>query len=86
IVNELLATHWGNIISLAAIIQNIWSGLFGTFVRQPTVVQAIRNGRVIRAVSMTEPPLWTSWFVLFVVCALCLLLLSRKVKAYEVVK
>lgn len=86
IVNELLATHWGNIISLAALIQNIWSGLFGTFTRQPTVVQAMRNGRVIRAVSMTEPPLWASWFVLFVVCALCLLLLSRKVKAYEVVK
>lgn len=86
IVNELLETHWGNILSLSALIQNIWSGLFGTFVRQPSVVQAMRNGRVIRAVAMSEPPLWASWFVLFVVCALCLLLLSRKVKAYEVVK
>jgi hypothetical protein len=35
---------------------------------------------------MNEPPLWASWFALFLLCALCLWLLSRKVKAYEVVK
>ena len=35
---------------------------------------------------LTEPPLWVSWFVLFLVCAVCLALLSRKVKAYEVVR
>ena len=86
ILNELLATRWGNIISLSASVQNIWAGLFGTFVRQATQVRGMRNGRVISSVLMTEPPLWASWLMLFVICALCLLLLSRKVKAYEVVK
>ena len=46
----------------------------------------MRRGVVISEVLVTEPPLWASWLVLFVVCALCLWLLSRKVKAYEVVK
>ena len=46
----------------------------------------MRNGRIVREVIMNEPPLWASWFALFLICALCLWLLSRKVKAYEVVK
>lgn len=86
ILNEMLATRWGNIISLSASVQNIWAGLFGTFQRQATQVRGMRNGRVISSVLMTEPPLWASWLMLFVICALCLWLLSRKVKAYEVVK
>lgn len=86
ILNQLLLTHWGNLISLAALIQNVWAGLFGTFVREATEVQTMRGDRIIRSATMMEPPLWASWLVLFLVCALCLLLLSRKVKAYEVVK
>jgi hypothetical protein len=86
ILNQLLETHWGHIISLSSLIQNVWAGLFGTFVREATDVRAMRNGRVISSAVMTEPPLWASWMVLFLICALCLLLLSRKVKAYEVVK
>ena len=86
IVNQLLETHWGNLISLSALINNVWAGLFGTFVRQAGRVQEMRNGRVIREALMTEPPLWASWLVLFLICAFCLWLLSRKVKAYEVVK
>jgi ABC-2 type transport system permease protein len=86
ILNQLLLTHWGNIISLAALIQNVWAGLFGTFVREATEIQTMRGGRVLRSATMMEPPLWVSWFVLFLVCALCLLVLSRRVKAYEVVK
>jgi len=86
ILNEMLATHWGNIISLTASIRNIWAGLFGTFVRQPSAVTAMRNGRTLSTAIMTEPPLWASWLVVFLVCAFCLWLLSRKVKAYEVIK
>jgi ABC-2 type transport system permease protein len=86
ILNELLLTHWGNIISPAALIQNVWAGLFGTFVRQAVEIQSVRAGRVLRSAAMMEPPLWASWAMLFLICALCLLLLSKKVKAYEVVK
>jgi len=86
ILNEMLETHWGNILSLGMLIRNVWSGLFGTFVRQAAEVREMRRGVVIRQVLLTEPPLWASWLMLFLICALCLWLLSRKVKAYEVVK
>ena len=86
ILNELLQTHWGNIMSPWALVYNVWAGLFGTFMRQVTEVGGRRGGRVISSIVMTEPPLWASWLMLFLICAFCLLLLSRKVKAYEVVK
>jgi len=86
IVNEIFQTRWGHIFDLRALIGNVWSGLFGTFVRQVGEQEQIRNGRIIRQVFVTEPPLWASWFMLFLICAICLWLLSRKVRAYEVVK
>ena len=82
IVNEIFQTSWGNIFSLQALIWNVWAGLFGTFQRQ--TVQY--GGRDSSGLLVTEPPLWASWLVLFLICAACLALLSRKVKAYEVVK
>jgi ABC-2 type transport system permease protein len=86
ILNEMLDTHWGNILSLGLLIQNVWAGLFGTFVRQASIARETRRGVVVSEVFRTEPPLWASWLVLFLIRALCLWLLSRKVKAYEVVK
>ena len=85
VVNQIFLTRWGNIISLGALIKNVTAGLFGTFVLASGHVTAW-DGRVGREIIMHEPPLWASWFALFVVCAICLALLSRKVKAYEVVK
>src|SRR5258706_9707632 len=82
IVDEIFQTHWGHIFDLQALIANVWAGLFGTFVGRTPIES---NGRVLQEV-MSDPPLWASWFMLFLICALCLWLLSRKVKAYEVVK
>ena len=79
-VNEIFATAWGNIFSLQTLIWNIWAGLFGTFQRQ--TIEYGGDSQIV----LTEPPLWASWLVLFLICAACLALLSRKVKAYEVVK
>ena len=86
IVNQLFETRWGHIFDLRALIQNVWAGLFGTFVRQTGEIEEFRNGRILQQIIVTEPPLWMSWFMLFLICAFCLWLLSRKVKAYEVVK
>ena len=52
---------------------------------RPTVI-VIDDDIVVREVVLLEPPLWVSWSVLFLVCAICLAVLSWKVKAYEVVK
>jgi hypothetical protein len=86
-VNEIFRTRWGNIISLIASIQNVTAGLFGTFDRVGEV-RSVRDfeGTLVREVVLLEPPLWLSWAVLFLLCAVCLALLSWRVKAYEVVK
>ncbi len=86
IVNEIFQTRWGHIFDLRALIGNVWSGLFGTFVRQTAEQAQFRRDGIVRQIILTEPPLWASWFMLFLICALCLWLLSRKVRAYEVVK
>jgi ABC-2 type transport system permease protein len=86
VVNENFNTRIGNLMSLSALRENIQAGLFGTFKREVRDVQERRGGRVVREVLMTEPPLWSSWLMLAIVCAVCLLLLARKVRAYEVIK
>ena len=85
VVNQLFLTRWGNIISLGALMKNVTAGLFGTFVQTSTEVVGM-SGRLGPGDVVSEPPLWASWAALFVVCAICLALLSRKVKAYEVVR
>jgi ABC-2 type transport system permease protein len=83
IVNEIFRTRWGYLFDLQALIWNVWAGLFGAY-QEPGIIDQMGN-QAIDPVS-SAPPLWASWLVLFLICAACLALLSRKVKAYEVVK
>ena len=87
VINEIFLTRWGNIIGIGMLVKNVTSGLFGTFVQSVTE-RRIRDfdGGILREVVVNEPPLWASWTALFVLCAICLAILSRKVKAYEVVR
>jgi ABC-2 type transport system permease protein len=85
-VNEVFRTRWGNIISLGALMHNVTSGLFGTFERTFDVVRMRDFEGNIIELQLMEPPLWASWTVLFLICAVCLAVLSWKVKAYEVVR
>lgn len=90
IINQLFLTRVGHLVSLWATMNNAWLGLFGIFVRQTGAVR----GRVTNPVyenqyfdiALLEPPLWASWLVIAAVCLLCVWLLSRRVRAYEVVK
>ena len=83
-INVVFLTRWGNIISLGALIKNVNAGLFGTFDRLAETVAV--EDHVLREIAVLEPPLWCSWAVLFLICAVCLALLSWRVKAYEVVR
>ena len=85
VVNKLFMTRWGSIISLGALMRNVTAGLFGTFVQASEQITEF-DGRVGREIVVNELPLWAAWLALFVACAICLALLSRKVKAYEVVR
>ena len=90
IVNEIFLTRIGHLVGLWASMSNIWLGLFGIFERQTGAIR----GRVTTPVydnqymdiALLEPPLWASWLVIALVCAVCVWLLARKVRAYEVIK
>jgi ABC-2 type transport system permease protein len=83
-INGIFVTRAGHIISLPMLISAAWSGLFGTFVRQTGRMRGFSQGRRL-FVDLFEPPLWASWLMLVAIGAFCLLLLYRKVRAYEVV-
>ena len=86
-INQVFRTRWGSLISLGALMKSVTAGLFGTFVRvYETITIRDFDDNVIRGVVMTEPPLWLSWTMLFLICAVCLAILHWKVKAYEVVR
>ena len=90
IVNNLFLTRAGSLISLWASMNSIWLGLFGLFVRESGNIRGkidnpIYDGKYVDIV-LIEPPLWASWLVIGLVCAVCVWLLSRKVRAYEVIK
>jgi hypothetical protein len=85
-INVVFLTRWGHIISLGALMRNVTAGLFGTFQRVADVARITDFNDNIREIQLIEPPLWGSWAMLFLICAICLALLSWKVKAYEVVR
>ena len=84
-LNEIFQTHWWHIISLPNLIKNAWAGLFGTFVQQTGRMRGFNQGRRLY-IDLFEPPLWGTWLMLIAIGAFCLLLLVRKVRAYEVVR
>jgi ABC-2 type transport system permease protein len=90
IINSLFLTRSGHLISMWATMNSIWRGLFGLFERQTgrvtgKVTNPIYDGQLVDIV-MLEPPLWASWLVIVSVSAICIWLLARRVRAYEVVK
>ncbi|HEV2762398.1 MAG TPA: ABC transporter permease [Pyrinomonadaceae bacterium] len=90
IINNLFLTRVGNLITPGMVFSNITMGLFGRFQRQTGHVRGyVQSGfgedKYVDIV-MLEPPLWMFWLMLVLMCSACLFLLSRKVRAYEVVK
>lgn len=88
IINNLFLTRAGHLISLWATMNSIWAGLFGTFERTTGRVTGrihspVYDGQFVD-ILLVEPPLWASWLVVTAVCAACVWLLARKVRAYEV--
>lgn len=82
IINELFVTRSGQLISLWGTMNAVWLGMFGQFVRETTELRDSRMG----AFTLLEPPLWASWLLITAVATVCVLLLARKVRAYEVIK
>ena len=89
-LNQLFLTRNGSLISLWATVTNIWAGLFGLFERESGRIRGKVDNPIYNDqffdITLLEPPLWASWLVIAIVCAVCVWLLARKVRAYEVIK
>ncbi|MFL6467321.1 MAG: hypothetical protein ACJ72Z_05130 [Pyrinomonadaceae bacterium] len=89
-VNSLFLTKSAHLISIWATMDSIWLGLFGLFQRQTGSVRGTVTNPIYERqffdIALLEPPLWASWLAIVIVCAACVWLLSRKVRAYEVIK
>lgn len=87
LIYGLFMTRMGHLLSPSNLIKYIWRGLFGNFEREMgRFDMADAWGRSFTNVVLLEPPLWASWLMVALICLVCLWLLSRKVRAYEVVK
>jgi len=77
--NELLRTHWGQLVNLSHVIGTVWVRLFGLPVE-------FGAGAVFFRVQARggETPDWAAWGVLLALCLACLALLARKIRGIEV--
>jgi ABC-type transport system involved in multi-copper enzyme maturation permease subunit len=90
IINQLFLTRIGHLVSLWRTMNSLWLALFGLFERQTGAVRGritnpIYNNQYVD-IAMLEPPIWVSWILIIGVCGICVWLLSRKVRAYEVIR
>jgi len=69
-INAVMRTHYGSLINLTQITRTIWGGLFRI---------SVSGSRDVLTPA-------EAWFAIAGISALCLWLLSRKVRAFEVVK
>jgi ABC-2 type transport system permease protein len=90
IVNQLFLTRAGHLINMWSSMNSIWAGLFGLFERQTGAIRGTVSNPIYDKqffdIALLEPPLWASWMLIAAVCAVCVWLLARKVRAYEVIK
>jgi len=82
--NEIMRTGWGSLLNAIVVIGTVWNSLF--FINDAEgYAQAARalNPMGFRTLPI---PAWTAWLMVGSICAVSLLLLNRKIRAYEVVR
>jgi len=82
--NEIMRMGWGSLLNAIVVIGTVWNSLF-------FINDAEGYARAARALNpmgfRTLPiPAWSAWLMVGSVCAVSLLLLNRKIRAYEVVR
>ncbi len=78
-INGIMRTQWGNLLNLSHLIGAVWASLFEQPMHRGT-------GAVFFRVHGEETPIWCCWAALIAICAVCLYLLSRKIRGAEVVR
>jgi hypothetical protein len=79
VVNTVEDTRWGSLLNISNLIGTVWVSLFEGSDPQS-------NGALFFRVSPFHSiPLWSCWLALAAICAGCVYLLARKIRAVEVV-
>jgi ABC-2 type transport system permease protein len=78
--NQTLRTYWGKLLNLGYVITTVWKDLFDV-----VVTERQRRGRVGDPTLLDIPPGYC-WLMLLALAGLCLLLLSMRLRAREVVR
>jgi len=79
-VNQVQRTHWGNVASLSYLVGSVWEQFFEGS-------NKTTNGAVFfRSPMGEEIPMWCCWSVLALVMAICVWMLTRKIRGTEVVR
>jgi ABC-2 type transport system permease protein len=73
-VNETIDTKWGKLLMLGEMAKTVWVALFGP-------IDLVGGGRAEEAL-----PVAVCWLGLAAACAAALVILHRKIRAYEVVR
>ena len=76
---EVLKNPWGRLTNLPYLIGIIWTDLFGFNSRRPLARELLDDRRT------ADLPVWAAWLALLAVCAFCLWVLNRRLRAREVV-
>jgi hypothetical protein len=79
IVNQILETKLGYLLNLGHLVGTIWAKLLAVPARE-TLLGTLFNVR-----RGDEVPQWAAWAMLLGMCAFCVWLLDRKLRAREVV-
>jgi ABC-2 type transport system permease protein len=71
--------------AIGQIINETFDTELGNLIKLSDLLLAVWTGMFYRIAS-TDVPVWSAWVMLALLCAVCLLMLRRKVRAYEVIK
>jgi hypothetical protein len=77
---EAVSSPWGRMVNVAYLIEIVWRGLFA-FAPPHGAAREMFDERQLR-----DLPVWAAWLGLAAICAFCLWLLERRLRAREVVR
>ena len=77
---EAVRSPWGRMVNVAYLIEIVWRGLFAMSPARGAAREMFDERR------LGDLPLWAAWVGLAAICAFCLWLLERRLRAREVVR
>jgi len=82
--NAIMQTGWGSLLNGIVLIGTVWNSLF--FINDPERYD--RAAVALNPMGFSAPPIpaWSAWLMVAGVCIASLVLLSRKIRAHEVVR